>query len=42
MILTNHQIITGLQVQNYHYIYVFGPLFFAVGDQRIRSGHPPL
>ena len=27
MMLANHQIVTGLQIQNYHYIYVFGPMF---------------
>lgn len=27
MILANHQILTGLQIQNYHYLYVFGPIF---------------
>jgi len=27
MILANHQIVTGLQIQNYHYVYVFGPVF---------------
>jgi hypothetical protein len=27
MILANHQILTGLQIQNYHYLYVFGPVF---------------
>jgi hypothetical protein len=27
MILANHQILTGLQIQNYHYVYVFGPVF---------------
>jgi hypothetical protein len=27
MILANHQIVTGLQIQNSHYIYIFGPVF---------------
>lgn len=27
MLLANHQIITGLEIENYHYIYVFGPIF---------------
>jgi hypothetical protein len=49
MILANHQIITGLQIENYHYIYVFGPVFsllvisaFAAAAERFEQRRPLL
>lgn len=41
MILANHQIITGLQIGNYHYIYVFGPIFslLAISALATAAGH---
>jgi hypothetical protein len=49
MILIDHQIFTGLQIQNYHYVYVFGPMVsvlvisaFAAAAQHFEKWKPVL